>query len=113
LKKANKEYLDNINNDKEHINNDLNTIPDVDLYDQSKLSSYLETVNQKGYIYAVTGDTGEITADPSYWDNNTPVSDQELVTVGAPFHFYFGLRRGASSFDRFRTKWINTNNVTN
>jgi hypothetical protein len=71
------------------------------------------TKYQKGYIYAVTGDTGEITADPSYWDNNTPVSDQELITVGAPFHFYFGLRRGASSFDRFRTKWINTNNVTN
>jgi hypothetical protein len=69
-----------------------------------------QTQYQKGYIYAV--DTqGEITANPSYWDNNP--SDEQLVTVGAPFHFYFGLRRGASAFDRFRTKWINTINVVN
>jgi hypothetical protein len=69
-----------------------------------------QTQFQKGYIYAVnTGDT--ITADPYYWSENSTKID--LVTVGAPFHFYFGLRRGASAFDRFRTKWINTNNVTN
>jgi len=36
-----------------------------------------------------------------------------LITVGAPFHFYFGLRRGASAFDKFRTKWINTSKVIN
>jgi hypothetical protein len=65
---------------------------------------------QKGYIYAVDNLSG-LTASSSFWDKNTP-SDQ-LVTVGAPFHFYFGLRRGASSFDRFRTKWINTNTVVN
>jgi hypothetical protein len=72
-----------------------------------------QTQFQKGYIYAVnTGDT--ITADPFYWDPNaTPAASNQLVTVGAPFHFYFGLRRGASAFDRFRTKWINTSNVTN
>ena len=54
---------------------------------------------------------GNITADPTYWDNPTP--DDMKITVGAPFHFYFGLRRGASSFDRFKTKWINTSNITN
>ena len=69
-----------------------------------------QTQYQKGYIYVVnTG--GTITADPQYWDPNNPAP--KLITVGAPFHFYFGLRRGASSFDRFRTKWINTSNVTN
>jgi hypothetical protein len=69
-----------------------------------------QTQYQKGYIYAVD-DNGYISANPQYWDENP--DDIHLVTVGAPFHFYFGLRRGASAFDRFRTKWINTNNVTN
>lgn len=75
----------------------------------------VQTQYQKGYIYAVKSSTTSnsivITAENQYWDNNNP--DQEKITVGAPFHFYFGLRRGASSFDRFKTKWINTNNITN
>jgi len=69
-----------------------------------------QTQYQKGYIYAVDND-GHISADPQYWNENSDKID--LVTVGAPFHFYFGLRRGSSAFDRFRTKWINTSNVTN
>jgi hypothetical protein len=72
-----------------------------------------QTQYQKGYIYAVTTSSSsvDITASSGNWDNN-PISPQ-LVTAGAPFHFYFGLRRGASSFDRFRTKWINTSNIVN
>jgi hypothetical protein len=27
---------------------------------------------------------------------------------GAPFYFYFGLTNGASAFDRFAAKWIDT-----
>jgi len=77
-------------------------------YFRSKNQS--QTNYQKGYIYAVNSG-GTISANVSDWNKNT-ISPQ-LVTVGAPFHFYFGLRRGASSFDRFRTKWINTNNVVN
>ena len=69
-----------------------------------------QTQYQKGYIYAVDAN-GYISANPQDWNENS--DDTQLVTVGAPFHFYFGLRRGASAFDRFRTKWINTNNVTN
>ena len=73
------------------------------------------TKYQKGHIYAVysssTSSALTITADQQYWDNNA--LEPNLVTVGAPFHFYFGLRRGASSFDRFKTKWINSSNVTN
>jgi hypothetical protein len=71
----------------------------------------------KGYIYAVTDgnslsdspqmQNNSISALVKYWDKNS--SDEELITVGAPFHFYFGLKRGKSSFDRFRTKWINVN----
>jgi hypothetical protein len=75
----------------------------------------------KGYIYAVTDGNsllhspstqqGSITALTRYWDKNYP--DELLVTVGAPFHFYFGLKRGASAFDRFKMKWINTSNIIN
>jgi hypothetical protein len=70
----------------------------------------------KGYIYAVKNvllpvPHIELSASKLDWEKNPP--DAQLVTTGAPFHFYFGLRRGASAFDRFRLKWINTNNVVN
>lgn len=86
-----------------------------------KPSRYFRTKNQgqhnfrKGYIYAVTDgnslsqpfpmQNNSISALVQYWDKNS--LDPELITVGAPFHFYFGLKRGKSSFDRFRAKWIN------
>jgi hypothetical protein len=66
-------------------------------------------VDDKGLIYAVDG-AGDLIAATSAWSKN-PGSDIQSVTVGAPFHFYFGLRRGASSFDRFRGKWINTETI--
>jgi hypothetical protein len=67
----------------------------------------------KGYIYAVkySGSTIQLSASSGDWEKNSP--DAQLVTTGAPFHFYFGLRRGASAFDRFRMKWINTSNIVN
>jgi hypothetical protein len=52
---------------------------------------------------------GELTANPTDWSKNT--NDSQLVTVGAPFYFYFGLKRGASSFDRFRGKWVDTEKI--
>jgi hypothetical protein len=64
-------------------------------------------VDDKGLIYAVDG-AGDLIAATSAWSQNTQTVDKQLVTVGAPFHFYFGLKRGASSFDRFKGKWINT-----
>jgi len=76
----------------------------------------LETQYFKGYIYAVKNVNLpvphiELSASANDWQRNP--SDDKLVTTGAPFHFYFGLRRGASAYDRFRIKWINTNNVVN
>jgi hypothetical protein len=64
-------------------------------------------VDDKGLIYAVDG-AGDLIAATSAWSQNTQTADKQFVTVGAPFHFYFGLKRGASSFDRFKGKWINT-----
>ena len=68
-------------------------------------------LDDKGFIYAVDG-AGDLIAATSAWSQNSP-SDKQLVTVGAPFHFYFGLKRGASSFDRFKGKWINTEIIVN
>jgi hypothetical protein len=69
-----------------------------------------ETQFDKGYIYAVQGNTqDDLSADIQYWDYNT--SPTNVVTVGAPYHFYFGLNKGKSAFDRFRRKWINTEEI--
>jgi hypothetical protein len=92
----------------------------LDRVDQSsryfRTKNTLQTQYFKGYIYAVKNVNVpvphiELSASANDWERNP--SDDKLVTTGAPFHFYFGLRRGASAFDRFRIKWINTNNVVN
>jgi hypothetical protein len=59
----------------------------------------------KGYIYAVDAN-GNIDENVANWNRNTP--QDQSVTVGAPFYFYFGLKKGASAFDRFTSKWIDT-----
>jgi len=48
-------------------------------------------------------------------DNNNIPNDPNnyrSFTVGAPQHFYFGLKKGKSAFDRFSRKWINFEVVT-
>jgi hypothetical protein len=71
----------------------------------------------KGYIYSIdnptapTPPTSPFYTQPSLnplsssWDKNNPNFD--TITVGAPFYFYFGLKKGASAWDRFAKKWIN------
>jgi hypothetical protein len=77
-------------------------------------SRYFRTtnINQsqyfKGYIYSVDNN-GSINASINNWNLNTNVG--RAVTVGAPYHFYFGLKRGKSAFDRFTAKWIDTNRI--
>jgi hypothetical protein len=69
-----------------------------------------ETQFDKGYIYAVKGNTqDDLTADIQYWDRNT--INGNIINVGSPYHFYFGLNKGKSAFDRFRQKWINTEEI--
>jgi hypothetical protein len=60
----------------------------------------------KGWIYNVDDNlinpvTGELDYKPE------PGIPEKYLT-GAPFYFYFGLSKGASAFDRFTTKWIDT-----
>ena len=71
----------------------------------------------KGYIYAVdigpgTGIT--INSNASQWSKNNSTSPSEnnnLVTFGTPFYFYFGLKNGKTAIDLFKRKWINSENV--
>ena len=37
--------------------------------------------------------------------------DYAPFTVGDPFHFYFGLKKGASAMDKFRIKYVNTEEI--
>jgi hypothetical protein len=65
----------------------------------------LESQFFKGYIYSVNSN-GTLNADfTSILPNSI---DNTSFTVGAPFYFYFGLKKGKSAFDRFTTKWLDT-----
>ena len=64
----------------------------------------------KGYIYGVNG-SGALDSSITNWQPNAPIAD--AVTVGAPFHFYFGLKQGASAWDRFATKWVGFQTIDN
>ena len=77
-------------------------------YNQSRIyQTDSDIINyRKGWIYNVEPSfinvaTGELDYKP------TPGKIGQY-NLGAPFYFYFGLNRGASAFDRFTSKWIDT-----
>ena len=67
------------------------------------------TKYDKGYIYSVDG-SGNISGDIGNIDQNTPYG--RTITHGSPFHFYFGLKKGKSAWDRFARKWIGFTTIT-
>jgi len=67
-----------------------------------------QTNYYKGYIYSVDN-SGNLSGSVSNWNQNSGIYSR-AITNGAPFHFFFGLKRGKSAFDRFTTKWIDTTN---
>jgi hypothetical protein len=60
----------------------------------------LGDIYERGYIFNVSGTT---TGQGKYAANWQPPYNYFLV--GAPFHFYFGLVKGNSAFDKFKTKY--------
>jgi len=58
----------------------------------------------KGYIYSLTP-SGDL--NPSA-GSIYPLTPNRVFSVGSPFHFYFGLKKGKSAFDLFSKKWINS-----
>ena len=59
----------------------------------------------KGYIYSVYPDG---TLNPEFNSIETNSPENRFFNTGAPFYFYFGLKKGKSAFDRFTTKWLDT-----
>jgi hypothetical protein len=69
------------------------------------VSPYFNTTNtgQLGYIY-----NSDQNGEPlSSWSS----SFNDKNVVGAPYHFYFGLRKGKSAINRYITKYILNQNV--
>ena len=82
------------------------------LLDRTKSSSrYMRTSQNsenkysKGYIYSVYPDG---TLNPEFNSIEPNSDNNRLFNTGAPFYFYFGLKKGKSAFDRFTTKWLDT-----
>jgi hypothetical protein len=59
----------------------------------------------KGYIYSVYPDG---TLNPEFNSISPNSYNDRVFNTGAPFYFYFGLKKGKSAFDRFTTKWLDT-----
>jgi hypothetical protein len=100
-----------------HKYQNLDRLNQTSRYFRTNTSSLIKDF--KGYIYSVSGTTGSGTfgynASSSSQDGNTAQysnPDSRVITVGAPFHFYFGLKKGKTSFDRFATKWIGFETIT-
>jgi hypothetical protein len=66
-------------------------------------ADYFQATNgpSTGYImnYDITGQRD------SNWSNPSNQNKANFV-VGAPYHFYFGLTKGASAMNRYITKYI-------
>jgi hypothetical protein len=78
-----------------------------------------ETRDFNGFIYSI--DRRPVGISPYFTtpmlnplsysqDPNNP--QPKMVTVGAPYHFYFGLKKGKTAWDRFSKKWINFEIIT-
>ena len=64
---------------------------------------------------AVTHGTVGTISDPHEIANVLGVAGVDYMIDNAkqvPFHFYFGLKRGKSAWDRFARKWIGFENIT-
>lgn len=75
----------------------------------------------KGYIFSINRNTQNPPLISPEFDvrYNPPIGlpaqpndpDSRIFQVGAPFFFYFGLKKGKTAFDRFAKKWIDFNNI--
>lgn len=79
------------------------------LQQTSRYFRYDNNTKGTGYIFA-TNQNGDEDGNRQLWSHNNP--NDNNITVGAPFHFYFGLKKGKTSFDRFRRKWIKFDTIT-
>jgi hypothetical protein len=65
------------------------------------------TVQRPGYIYnsiPLKDFSGNVTGFTYTGYTKPPINTGNRVVVGAPYHFYFGLKKGKTAFDIFVTK---------
>ena len=65
------------------------------------------TVQRPGYIYnsiPLKDFSGNVTGFTYTGYTTPPINAGNRVVVGAPYHFYFGLKKGKTAFDIFVTK---------
>jgi len=65
------------------------------MYFQSTTSPKTNDLNNRGYIFSVNGNN----------EYSSIAAQTRSFIVGAPFHFYFGVVKGNSSLDKFKTKY--------
>lgn len=67
------------------------------------------TQDYKSYIYSINGTTRDNQYNVNTWERNQ--SPIESIVTGAPFFFYFGLKKGRTSFDKFTQTWLDVETV--
>ena len=72
---------------------------------------YLFNVNTAGEVSAQPPNPGsmpewDVEFDNGIFTKGDKVFNARIMTPSGPYYFYFGLNRGKSAFDRFLTKWI-------
>ena len=66
----------------------------------------------KGFIFNVKPETPPATGYLFEGDRTAPMTNQvDSNTVGAPFHFYFGLVRGNNAIDKFKKKYLGVETI--
>ena len=84
-------------------------IPYQDSYVYQPASNINQIKYHKGWIYNVEPIINPATEEFDY--KPEPSLSLGPYLFGAPYYFYFGLINGASAFDRFAAKWIDTENI--
>jgi len=67
------------------------------------------TKDFNGNIYSIDGNTRVLQSGINTWSRNTTPNDN--ILLGAPFYFYFGLKKGKTSFDKFTQVWLDNTTV--
>ena len=66
-------------------------------------TSVANNLTARGYIFSVDGDVVNYPTTGGKYSTTGQISSKFLV--GAPYQFYFGVVKGASALDRFKTKY--------
>jgi hypothetical protein len=63
--------------------------------------------SDSSYDLSYNNDRGYIFAQKNNEYNRNDRGGIDSFIVGAPFHFYFGIKKGFSALDKFKTKYLN------